>query len=405
MLYRAATEEREIDLAGWTKSIKRSALQDMLVASTRPGLISFALGLPATELFCADDYSEAVAHVLATDGRALQYGPPFQPLKQHVVGLMAQRGVQCREEQVFLTAGAQQGLNLLARLLLDPGREVIVEELTYTGCQQVLRASQAESLTVPTDCRTGIDVEAVESLLRNGKRPAFMYVVPDGHNPLAVSISYEKRIRLAELARTYRIPIIEDDPYGFLYYETALPPLRAFEDRWVLYVGTFSKIMAPALRTGWLVVPESLIPHLAVIKEASDIDMAPLNQRAISAYLDAEQLPRHLENLRREYRRRRDAMLGALQTYFPAGARWESPSSGLFISVELPEEVDIGELLKAAIETEQVAFIPGDAFCVKDEQPPTNRMRLNFSNSSVERIEDGIHRLARAMKRDLIPVS
>ncbi|HWS85823.1 MAG TPA: PLP-dependent aminotransferase family protein [Pyrinomonadaceae bacterium] len=399
----ATTEEAGLALAGWTRSIKRSALQDMLVASARPGILSFALGLPAAELFPAADYSEAVARVLSTDPRALQYGPPFRPLKQHVVSLMRERGVECREEQVFLTAGAQQGVNLLARLLLEPGSKVVVEEVAYTGCQQVLRASQADILTVPTDAETGVDVGAVERLLESGVRPAMLYVVPDGHNPLAVSLSREKRVRLAELARAYRMPIIEDDPYGFLYYETPPPPLRAFEDQWVLYVGTFSKIMAPALRTGWVVVPESLIPHLAIIKEASDIDMAPLSQRAISAYLDAGHLPAHLDNLRREYRRRRDAMLGALRTYFPAGARWETPTSGLFIWVELPEGADTGALLAEAIETEQVAFIPGHAFHVGDEPPATNRMRLNFSNSSVERIEEGVRRLARVLSGGLAP--
>jgi 2-aminoadipate transaminase len=158
--------------------------------------------------------------------------------------------------------------------------------------------------------------------------------------------------------------------------------------------------MAPALRTGWVVVPEELIPHLAILKEASDIDTAPLSQRAISAYLDAGLLPAHLDGLRREYRRRRDAMLGALGEHFPAGARWQTPTSGLFIWVELPEGVDAGELLEAAIETEQVAFIPGHAFCVGDGQPATNRMRLNFSNSSVERIEDGVRRLARVLKKE-----
>lgn len=405
MLQTAAIEDREISLAGWTRSIKRSALQDMLVASARPGMLSFALGLPAAELFPAADYSEAMAQVLATDARALQYGPPFQPLKQHVVSLMAQRGVACREEQVFLTAGAQQGINLLSRLLLEPGSKVIVEQMTYTGCQQVLRASQADFLTVPTDFPTGMDVDAVERLLEGGERPALIYAVPDGHNPLAVSMSYEKRVRLVELARAYRVPVIEDDPYGFLYYESALPPLRALEDRWVLYVGTFSKIMAPALRTGWMVVPASLIKHLAIIKEASDIDMAPLNQRAISAYLDAGHLPEHLGNLRQEYRRRRDAMLSALRIHFPTGASWEIPSSGLFIWVELPDGADTGALFEVAIETEKVAFIPGHAFCVNDEHPATNRMRLNFSNSSVERIEDGVQRLARVIKRGLFPVS
>lgn len=393
------TTDAEFELARWTRSIRRSALQDMLVASARPGVLSFALGLPAAELFPAAEYAEAVAHVLANDPRALQYGPPFAPLKRHVVSLMAMRGVECREEQVFLTAGAQQGVNLLARLLLEPGSKVIAEEMAYTGCQQVLRASEADMLTVPTDFKTGIDVDAVERLLAGGERPALIYTVPEGHNPLAVSMSMEKRLRLVELARAYRVPVIEDDAYGLLYYEPPPPPLRALEDRWVFYVGTFSKIMAPALRTGWVVVPESLIPHLAILKEASDIDTAPLSQRAISAYLDAGHLPAHLERLRREYRRRRDAMLGALREHFPEGARWETPTGGLFIWVELPEGTDTGELLEAALETEQVAFIPGHAFCVHDERPATNRMRLNFSNSSVERIEDGVRRLARVLKK------
>jgi 2-aminoadipate transaminase len=394
----AAIEEREIALAGWTKSITRSALQDMLVASARPDILSFALGLPAPELFPAADYSEAVAQVLASDARALQYGPPFRPLKQHVVRLMAERGVECREEQVFLTSGGQQGVNLLARLLIEPGSTVIVEEMAYTGCQQVLYASQAEILTVPTDFKTGVDVDAIQRLLEMGERPALIYVVPDGHNPLAVSMSREKRRRLVELASTYCVPVIEDDAYGFLYYDSPVPPLRALDHEWILYVGTFSKIMAPALRTGWVVVPESLIPHLAIIKEATDIDTAPLNQRGISAYLDGGHLPAHLARLRAEYRRRRDAMISALRTHFPPGAHWETPASGLFIWVELPEWVDTGELLAAALEQEKVAFIPGHAFYVNEDHPATNRMRLNFSNSSVERIEDGIQRLARVIK-------
>jgi 2-aminoadipate transaminase len=231
----AAIEEREIALAGWTKSIKRSALQDMLVASARPDILSFALGLPAPELFPAADYSEAVAQVLASDARALQYGPPFRPLKQHVVRLMAERGVECREEQVFLTSGGQQGVNLLARLLIEPGSTVIVEEMAYTGCQQVLYASQAEILTVPTDFKTGVDVDAIQRLLEMGERPALIYVVPDGHNPLAVSMSREKRRRLVELASTYCVPVIEDDAYGFLYYDSPVPPLRALDHEWILY--------------------------------------------------------------------------------------------------------------------------------------------------------------------------
>jgi len=369
----------------------------MLVASARPGVLSFALGLPAAELFPAAEYAEAMAHVLASDVRALQYGPQFRPLKQHVLQLMAERGVKCREEQVFLTTGAQQGVHLLAHLLVDPGNTVVVEEMAYTGCQQVLQVTQADVLTVPTDFKTGIDVDAIEVLLESGVRPALIYVVPDGHNPLSVSMSLEKRMRLVELARTYSVPVVEDDAYGFLYYEAPRPPLRALDDEWVMYVGTFSKMMAPALRTGWIVVPEALTSPLAILKEATDIDTAPLNQRAISAYLDAGHLPGHLARLRVEYRRRRDAMIDALHKYFPPETHWETPVSGLFVWVELPDWVDTGVLLAEALETEQIAFIPGHAFYVNKEHPATNRMRLNFSNNSVDRIEDGIRRLARVM--------
>jgi 2-aminoadipate transaminase len=399
MLEITSLPRAEFPLAGWASATKRSALQQMLSEASRPGILSFALGLPAAELFPTDAFARSVAHVLANDGRALQYGPPFQPLKAHVVALMAQRGVMCREENVFLTAGAQQGLSLLARLLLEPGGQVLVEEMTYTGFQQVLEPFQPEILTVPTDPDTGIDVDAVEHLLACGKRPSLIYTVADGHNPLGVSMSQSKRACLAELAREYRIPVIEDDPYGFICYgDRPNPPMRALEERWVLYVGSFSKILAPALRVGWIVVPEELIPKLSIIKESSDIDTNTLSQRAITNYLDEQHLPAHLAQLRREYRVRRDTMLSALAEHFPAGARWKEPTSGLFIWVKLPGDVDTGEVLKVAIETEQVAFIPGRAFSVVPRQRGTNCLRLNFSHSSAERTTDGIARLARVLR-------
>lgn len=392
----------ETALAKWTAANKRSALQDMLVASTRPDLLSFALGLPAPELFPADAMARATEDTLRTSPRALQYGPPFEPLKRHIVSLMKLRGVECGPEQVFLTTGAQQGLSLLVRLALDPGATVLVEERTYTGFQQALAPSGARVLTVPTDLQTGMDVAAVEDLLRRGERPALIYSVTDGNNPLAVSLSLEKRRRLAELARRFRVPVIEDDPYGFIYYDdTPPPPLRAFEAEWVWYAGTFSKILAPALRTGWLVVPEALVPHLAIIKEASDIDMAPLSQRVISAYLDTGQLPGHVAGLRCEYARRRDAMLGALRASFPTSARWHEPRAGLFIWVELPEAVDSEELLRNSIEHEKVAFIPGHDFDVRPGASARNCIRLNFTNATLEQIEEGIARLGRAVRSQM----
>jgi len=288
----------------------------------------------------------------------------------------------------------------LTRLLLDPCNQVMVEEMTYTGFQQVIESYRPEILTVPTDIETGMDVDAVQTLLARGARPAFIYTVADGHNPLAVSMSKDKRARLVELAKQYRVPIIEDDPYGFLYYQdTPIPPLRAFDDQWVLYVGSFSKILAPALRVGWIIAPETLIADLSNIKEASDIDTSTLNQRAISAYIDAGHLKTHLPMLRSEYHIRRDAMLRTLDQHFPPASRWNKPIGGVFIWVELPKEVDTEQMLKVALETERIAFIPGQAFCVNGGRQASHCMRLNFSNSSVESIEEGIPRLARVLKR------
>jgi 2-aminoadipate transaminase len=395
-----------IPLASWTQDLTRSALQDMLVASTQPGLLSFALGLPAAELFPTEDFAAAVARVLATDPRALQYGPPLRPLKRQIVELMALRGVACREEQVFLTTGAQQGINLLVRLLLDPRGAVLLEERTYTGFQQVLQPYRPQLTRVRTDPEDGMDVRAVEQALHQGPRHALLYAVTDGHNPMGVSMSLEHRERLADLACRHGLPIIEDDPYGLLCYEPApLPPLRAFEERWVFYVGTFSKILAPAVRTGWLVVPEELAHLLANVKEASDIDMAPLSQRAVSSYLETGALTAHLTALRDEYRRRRDAMLEALERHFPEEACWRKPSGGLFVWVEVPDGLDLRRLWREAIEVERVAFIPGQAFDVVSNQSAGNGLRLNFSNSTPAQIEDGISRLGRMLKRHISSTS
>lgn len=271
---------QDIPLADWTYTMSRSVLRQMIGVVSRPGILSFAGGLPAPELFPAADYAAAIAHVLAADPKALQYGPPFAPLKQHIVHLMAQRGITCTTEQIFLTTGAQQGLDVLARLLLNPGGQVMFEEVVYTGIQQVVAPFQPRILTISTDLAQGIAVHEVEALLANGARPAFLYAIPDAHNPLGVSMSQARRQQLVALAVQYNIPLIEDDPYGLLQYDApTMPPLRAFNDSHVLYIGSFSKILAPALRLGWIVAPEALMPKLAVAKEASDLESSALTQR------------------------------------------------------------------------------------------------------------------------------
>lgn len=396
----------QLRLATWTHSMRRSVLRQMIAVVSQPGVLSFAGGLPAPELFPAADYAQAMAQVLAQDAKALQYCPPYCPLTQQIVDLMAQRGVACSEEQVFLTTGAQQGLDILSRLLLDPNGEVILEEFVYTGVQQAVFPRQPHILTVPTDLKTGMDVTAVAAWLAAGWRPAFIYAIPDAHNPLGVSLSAAKRAQLAALAAEYGVPIVEDDPYGLLAYDgESLPPLRAHNADWIFYLGSFSKILAPALRLGWMIVPEELVPKLTVVKEAGDLESSALTQRAVAAYFASGAFPEHLQHLRAEYGRRRDAMLKALARYFPAEARWTEPVGGMFVWVELPEEIDTAELLETAVAQEKVAFIPGHAFAAGDNATAVQRarhaLRLNFSNASVAQIEDGIARLARVLEQFL----
>ncbi|WP_223758642.1 PLP-dependent aminotransferase family protein [Myxococcus sp. RHSTA-1-4] len=370
----------------------------MLQNITKPGVFSLALGLPAAELFPTEGIGEAAARVLAEQGGALQYSATLEPLREHIVAMMAKRGVRCTPKQVFLTTGAQQGMNLLVRLMLEPGQPVMLEDRVYSGFQQVLEPYQAKRLAVRRDARTGLDLDAVESLLAAGERPAFLYTMSDGHNPLGTSLAAEARERLVKLARDYRMPIIEDDAYGFLHYEAqVLPPLRALDDQWVYYVGSFSKILAPALRVGWVVVPEPMVFRLATVKESSDIDTATFTQRIILSFLDSGRLEAHLERLRNEYRLRRDALLGALEKHMPKGATWTKPTSGMFVWAELPEGTDTTALLARALETEKVAYLPGQAFSVQGGRSAAHCMRLNFSNCEPARIEEAVARLGRVL--------
>ena len=373
------------------------ALREILELTARPGILSLALGLPDPDLFPAAALARAGERLLASDPRCLQLGIPFAPLKRQVVALMAKRGVVCREEQVLLTAGAQQGLSLVTRLLLEPGSRVLLEEVSYTGLHQMLRPFAAVPITVPTGLDGGMDIEAVEAALARG-RPAFVYVMAVAHNPLGIDLPAGPRERLVDLARRYEVPIVEDDPYGFLWYDAApTPPLRALDGDWVLYLGTFSKILAPALRVGWAVLPEALVPKLALVKDMTDIDCATFAQRVVSEFITAGDLEAHIPVLRRAYTPRRDVLLAALARHMPEGTRWSRPSSGMFVWVELPGGIDTSALLRQAIENERVAFVPGAAFSL-DGRAGRQAIRLNFSNRGIADIEEGVERLGRVVR-------
>lgn len=388
----------QVPLAEWTRSVRPSVIAEMLRVMSRPGLISFALGLPAPEMFPVEAFEIAARRALA-DRDSLQYRPPYAPLKGEIVKIMAARGVRCTEAQVFLTTAAQQGLALLARLFLDPGAAVVCDRLVYTGFQQVLEPFQPRILAVDTDLDTGMDVDAVEAILARGERPAFIYVIPDGHNPLAVSLSAAKRTRLVQLARRYGVPLVEDDAYGLLHFGRPVLPMRAQEERWVFYVGSFSKVMAPGFRVGWIVAPEEFVPTLGCAKDASDIDSCTFTQRLVHEFIASGEFAAHLPAVREAYRERRDVMLAALEEHFrPLGARWVTPTNGALIWAELPARMDTERLLAAAVEQEGVAFVPGRAFAADGSRAGASSMRLNFSRPSPDEIREGIARLARAAR-------
>ncbi|HEX2209911.1 MAG TPA: PLP-dependent aminotransferase family protein [Longimicrobium sp.] len=392
-------EHAALPLAAWTRDVRPSIIQRMLSFSGRADLVTFALGLPAPELFPVDGLARAAERVLRSDADSLQYKPGYHPLKEQVVRIMARRGVQCAPEQVFLTTAAQQALSLVSRVLLEPGGTLLCDELVYMGFKQVIESYRPRILAVGTDVETGMDVDAVQRHLESGERPAFIYCVTDGHNPMGCSLSRGKRERLVELAARYGVPVVEDDAYGMLYYERPEPPLRALEERWVLYVGSFSKVLAPSFRLGWIVAPRELVPVLGCAKDGADLDMASFSQRVAAEYLATGDFGEHLARVRAEYRVRRDLMLELLRTEFPAGSRWSTPCNGALIWAELPEGYDTGALLETAMAA-GVAYVPGDAFAVPGSGAGRGGMRLNFSYCKPEQIREGMARLGRVLREN-----
>lgn len=388
----------DLALSAEMATLKRSVMRDLLKLAMAPAIISMAGGLPAGEFLPAGRFRQCIDHVLRRDGRtALQYSPMHEPLRAWVVEHMRSRGVACDRDQVFITNGAQQGLAILSRLFLDPGAPAVIEEITFTGVQQVTKGRGAVVRTVPADLETGVSVEALEAAFRQQPKPRLAIFIPDFHNPLGVSLNQEKRARIARLAAAYRVPVVEDDPYSALRFEGFhLEPIKAFdEDGFVLYVGSFSKILAPALRLGWIVAPAHLVPQITVLRESIDLETSTLIQRAVSLFLEQGLLEDHLEVFNPANLERRDALLEALQRYLGGLARWTRPQGGLFAWVTLPEVVDTWDLLPAAIER-GMAYIPGGAFAVQGGH--CNTLRLNFSNARPDLISVAISRLASALE-------
>jgi 2-aminoadipate transaminase len=396
------------------RNIKSSAIRELLKITQKPEVISFAGGLPAPEVFPTERFREACIKVLSTQGRqALQYGATegYEPLREMIARHTTRYGVKAKPENVLITSGSQQALDLIGKLLINSGDRVLVEAPTYLGALQAFNAYGAEYICVPSD-NDGLRTEHLEESLRLG--PKFMYVLPNFQNPGGTTLAEGRRHELVLLAERYGIPIIEDDPYGQLRYEGEhLTPLIALDRKNihsddgysrgnVIYLSTFSKTLAPGLRLGWMVAPPDVIAKLVQIKQGADLHTSTFTQMVAFEVAHDNFLDEHIKLIRKVYGERRDVMLLALEEYFPAEVSWTHPQGGLFLWVTLPEGMDAHQLFEAAIK-ENVAFVPGDSFYGGNGFASEGRrhFRLNFSNAEPEQIREGIRRLSVAIRSQL----
>lgn len=401
----ASIWEEHLSVAG--SLITGSAIRELLKLTEQPEFISFAGGLPAPECFPAEEIALASERVLAHQAaRALQYGPTegFPPLRELLASLMASRGISVTPDQVLVTSGSQQSLDLLGKLLIDQGATVLVEEPTYVGALQAFRPYQPRFLPVAMDDEGLIPEaleQALEQLARQGTRPAFLYTVATFQNPTGVTLSAGRRAALLDLAERYSLPVVEDDPYGELRYSgEAIPPLAALDiarhgaPRYVVYLSTFSKLLAPGLRVGWAVGPEALLRRMALAKQGLDLHTGSLAQAIAYESCRDGLLARQIPRIRSIYGARRIAMLGALDSAMPADVRWTRPEGGMFLWLTLPAAVDTTTLLAQAV-ARKVAFVPGTSFYANGGG--ANTLRLNFSYAPPDKIVEGVGRLAEAL--------
>ncbi|MCA9829471.1 MAG: PLP-dependent aminotransferase family protein [Dehalococcoidia bacterium] len=374
-----------------------SDIREILKVTSRPEVISLAGGLPAPELFPVDRIRRAFESVLARDGQvALQYGPSegYQPLRELVAARLTSLGVPAASTNVLVINGSQQGLDLVAKLFLDPGDAVLCENPTYLGAIQAFDSYEARYVIAPMD-DDGMQTGVLDALLAD-RAVKFIYALPNFQNPSGRTLSAARRRALVETARRHGVPIVEDDAYGELRFEgEPLPSLRSLWPEGVIYLGTFSKILAPGFRLAWAVIPDALYDRFVLAKQPADLHTAMVTQMAAHEVAsDSDAMAEHIDRLRDVYRSRRDTMLRALGEWFPPGCRWTHPQGGLFIWADLPAAINTRELLAEAIEN-HVAFVPGQAFHA--DGSGSNTMRLNFSNVTPDRIEEGVMRLGKAI--------
>jgi 2-aminoadipate transaminase len=386
--------------------MKSSAMRDLMALTEREDVISLAGGLPDTSTFPPDSYASLMKTVAAEScARALQYGPTegLSRVKGCIQEVMDAEGMEIDADEVLVTTGGQQVIDLVCKTLIDPGDVVVAEAPTYPGAVPTFCAYQAEVVQVTMD-RDGMRIDELEATLdeleRSGRRPKFIYTVPNFHNPAGVTMSLERRRALVQIAAERELLVLEDNPYGLLRYEgTPLPTLRSLDGgQYVIYASTFSKILSPGVRLGWAAAPRPVLAKLNIGKQSADLCSSSISQYFVAAYFDSGPWEHYVRSLIEIYRRRRDVMLDALAEHFPREAEWTHPEGGLFIWATMPAYIDTTDLLARALE-QHVAFVPGRAAYVDGRGG--SEMRLNFSGVDQEQIREGIGRIGEVVREQV----
>jgi 2-aminoadipate transaminase len=390
-----------VALAKCMDTMTTSAVREILKVTERPEIISLAGGLPAPELFPVEEMKIATLQVLAEAGsQALQYSTTegFGPLRARIAGRMNRKfktDLAC--DNILITSGSQQALDLSGKLFLNEGDVVLCESPTYLTAISAFRTYKPTFQEIPTDDQGMIPAE-LEKVLATTEKVKFIYVIPDFQNPTGRTWSLERRRQFIDIVNKYEIPVIEDNPYGELRYEgEILPAVKSMDSKGlVIMLGTFSKTLCPGLRIGWLAAGSRLIEKYIMLKQSADLHTSSLSQRQIAKYMELYDFEQHIQQLIAVYRRRRDAMLQAIAAHFGSNINYTRPQGGLFSWVELPPTINAVKLLTLSL-GHQVAFVPGDSFFAN--RRVENTLRLNYSNMPEERIYEGIRRLAAAIRQ------
>jgi 2-aminoadipate transaminase len=387
-------------LARRMEILKASDIREILKVTQRPEVISFAGGLPAPEFFPARDLGSLTKELLEQEGpKALQYSTTegHPPLREQIASrLNAHWGTNHTPDEILVTSGSQQGLDLIGKLFLDEGDTVLCESPTYLGAISAWSIFKPTWVEVPTD-EEGMDIEALEERLDRCPNAKLVYAIPNFQNPSGRTWSLERRRRFMETVQRRGIPVVEDNPYGELRFEgESLPALKAFDKSGlVIGLGTFSKIFCPGLRLAWLAAEQPFYEKLVILKQGADLHTSTLHQMQMSRYMELHDLDEDVAKIVPVYQERRKAMVEALEADLPPGVRFTRPEGGLFLWLELPERLSARTLLQACLER-NVAFVPGGAFFPNGGHE--NTLRLNYSNMPVERIQEGVRRLTQTIQ-------